>query len=123
MQAKRSLAAAQVLLLAPAILFMGALVVRSLSPLEQEPAHTANPIVMWYGVRLWTLWVLLIALPLTVLLTGVLELFRGSIHLGEPRSLRHRLAIRGDRAMQLVAGMTLTAGIFLAIVVLHMAAN
>ena len=48
---KRALAAAQLLLMFPAVLFMGALVVRMLQPLQHEPAHTAQRIVMWYALR------------------------------------------------------------------------
>lgn len=62
--------AAQLFLIFPAVLFMGALLVRNLSPLQDGPAHTAQQIVMWYAGRMWTLWVLLIALPLGVLVTG-----------------------------------------------------
>src|ERR1039458_2263742 len=69
-------AIAQVLLIFPAIFFMGALVVRQLLPLQHEPAHTAHRIVMWYAGRVWTLWVLLIALPLAVLVTGCVTLAR-----------------------------------------------
>jgi hypothetical protein len=39
------------LLMFPAVLFMGALVVRMLQPLQHEPAHTAQRIVMWYALR------------------------------------------------------------------------
>ena len=67
---KRLAPAAQLFLIFPAVVFMGALVVRNLSPLQDEPAHTAQQIVMWYAGRMWTLWVFLIALPLGVLVTG-----------------------------------------------------
>jgi|ERR1700739_4242173 len=120
---QRSVAAAQLLLISPAILFMGALGVRSLQPLQKEPAHTAQQIVMWYAVRQWTLWVLLIALPLTVLLTGCITLAR-------TRSEHVRLAtqqtlagIRTNRGMLLIAATTLTAAVVLAIVGLHMLAD
>ena len=68
--AKRAIATTELLLILPAALFMTALVVRTLQPLEGEPARTAERIVMWYSERQWTLWILLIALPLTVLVTG-----------------------------------------------------
>ena len=67
---KRSVIVAQLLLIFPSALFMGALVVRELQPLQNEPAHTAQQLVMWYAARMWTLWVLLIALPFAVLVTG-----------------------------------------------------
>jgi hypothetical protein len=76
MRANRTLAAAQLLLIFPATLFMGALLVRQLSPLQQEPAYTAHRIIMWYAGRMWTLWVLLITLPLVALVTGFLTLQR-----------------------------------------------
>lgn len=125
MNAKRTLAAAQLLLMFPAILFMGALVVRQLSPLQHEPAQTAQRIVMWYAGRMWTLWALLIALPLTALVTGGAALLRGWSKLPQlPNRVQQGLAtIRGDRAMRFVVLMTLTAGLVLAIVALHMAAN
>ena len=64
----RLIAAVELMLLAPAVAFMTALFVRNLNPLEV--AHTAERLVMWYAGRMWTLWVLLLALPLTVLVTG-----------------------------------------------------
>ena len=66
---------ALLLLILPSILFMGALVVRELQPLQNEPAHTAQQqLVMWYAALMWTLWVLLIALPFAVLATGCVTL-------------------------------------------------
>jgi hypothetical protein len=125
MNAKRALAAAQLLLMFPAILFMGALVVRHLSPLQHEPAHTAHRIVMWYAGRMWTLWALLITLPLAVLVTGCVTLLRSWSNVPE---LRYRAqqglaAIYADRPMLCIAMMTLMAGVVLAIVAMHMAAN
>ena len=72
-----SIAAAELLLIFPATIFMGALVIRSLQPLQYEPAHTAQRIVDWYAARVHLgLWMLLIALPLTVLATGSVTLLR-----------------------------------------------
>jgi len=114
MKAKRTLVAAQLLFMFPAILFMGSLVVRQLSPLQYEPAQTAHRIVMWYAGKIWTLWTLLITLPLAVLIIGCITLLRGW---GNVAKAPHR-------AQQLfVAMMTLTAGFVLAIVALHMGAN
>jgi hypothetical protein len=121
----RLVAASQVLLIFPAILFMGSLVVRNLSPLQNEPAHTAQQIVLWYAGRMWTLWALLIALPLGVLVTGCV-VFAGSWS-KDVRLLQAAqqmlAAIHADRAMLIVTVMTLTAGAILTIVVLHMLAN
>jgi hypothetical protein len=125
MNAKRALAAAQLLLMFPAILFMGALVVRQLSPLQHEPAHTAHRIVMWYAGRMWTLWALLITLPLAVLVTGCVTLLRSWSNVPELpyRAQQVLAAIYADRPMLCIAMMTLTAGVVLAIVAMHMAAN
>jgi hypothetical protein len=123
--AERLVAASQLLLICPAVLFMGSLVVRNLSPLQNEPAHTAQQIVMWYAGRMWTLWALLIASPLGVLVTGCIMFARSrSKDVGLPKAAQQMLAaIHANRAMLIVAVMTLTAGAILTIVVLHMLAN
>ncbi len=119
---RRAIAATQALLIFPAILFMGALIVRQLSPLQHEPAYTAQRIVMWYAGRMWTLWLLLITLPLAVLVTGCLTFLRSRREL--PRGVQEGFAaIHSDSSMPFVAAMTLTAGIVLAIVAMHMLAN
>jgi len=123
--AKRAVIAVQLLLIFPSVLFMGALVVRALPLQQDEPARTAQQIVMWYAVRMWTLWLLLIALPLAVLVTGCVTLARNwpddtKLLKAARRTLA---AIQADRAMRFVAATTLTAGAILAIVALHMAAN
>lgn len=101
---RRSIAALEVLLILPAALFMIALVARGL------PGHNAQTIVLWYAGKQWTLWVLLIALPLTVLFTGFLTLARS-------RSLR------GDVAAKVIAATAGCAAVILAIVGAHMAMN
>ena len=113
---KRAIATTELLLILPAALFMTALVVRLLQPLQSEPARTAERIVEWYADRQWTLWILLIALPLAVLVTGCATLMR--------RDARQTLAaLRADPATLFVAAATLIAGGVLVIVVLHMLAN
>lgn len=123
--ARRALAAVQLLLMFPAILFMGALVVRQLSSPQQEPAYTAQRIIMWYSARLWTLWVLLITLPFVVLVTGCITFLRSRSHdPGVPQSVQQALAaIRAGRTMPFIAAMTLTAGVVLTIVGMHVLAN
>ena len=118
-------AASQLLLIFPAVLFMGSLVVRNLSPLQNEPARTAQQIVMWYAGRMWTLWALLIALPLGVLGMGCIMFARSwSKDDRLPKAVLQMLAaIHANRAMLIVAVMTLTAGAVLTIVVLHMLAK
>ncbi len=118
--AKRSILLAQLLAIFPSVLFMGALVVRELHPIQNEPAHTAQQIVMWYADRMWTLWLLLILLPLAVLLSGCVTLawrWRDQMQQAAGRKLA---AISANRA---IAAMTVTAAVILAIVGLHMGAN
>src|SRR5579864_5782293 len=114
---KRSVVVAQLLLIFPSVLFMGALVVRELQPLQNEPAHTAQQLVMWYAARMWTLWVLLIALPFAVLVTGCVTLARNwGDEMKLPQAAQRTFAaIREDRAMLFVAATTLTAAAILAI--------
>jgi ABC-type Fe3+ transport system permease subunit len=74
---RRSLAAAELLLVFPAALFMTALFVRNIQPQQYEPAHSAQRIVEWYAGRPHVgLWVLMIALPLLVLVAGAMALVR-----------------------------------------------
>jgi hypothetical protein len=120
--ARYSLAALEVVLVFPAVLFMTALFVRNLQPQQYEPAHSAEEIVMWYAARPHVgLWILLIALPLTVLATGCSTLLRRWRSNDELRSATWQaLAIaRTHLATILVAGATVAAGGVLAIVALH----
>jgi hypothetical protein len=120
---KRTIAAAELLLIFPAALFMTALFVRNLQPLQYQPAHTAERIVTWYAERPRIgLWGLLIALPLAVLVTSCGTLLRSwSDEVELRQATRQTLAaIRAHLATLLVAGATLTAGGVLAIVALHM---
>jgi hypothetical protein len=122
---KRVIAATELLLIFPAALFMTALFVRDLQPQQYEPAHIAQQIVLWYAGRQWTLWVLLIALPFAVLVTGCATLLRSwNDDVELPHAARQTLAaIRAHLAMFIIAAATLTAGGVLVIVVLHMLAN
>jgi hypothetical protein len=120
---KRAIAATEMLLIFPAALLMTALFVRNLQPQQYEPARTAQRIVTWYAARpRLGLWVLLIALPLAVLVSGGGTLLRRwSDEVELRQAARQTLAaIRAHLATLLVAGATLTAGGVLAIVALHM---
>ncbi|HXP83181.1 MAG TPA: hypothetical protein VN841_00585 [Bryobacteraceae bacterium] len=123
----RITATLELLFLFPAALFMTALVVRNLQPLEYEPAHTAQQLVLWYSARMWTLWVLLLALPFAALITGCATLLYGRNRDREPPSAASPAGspnmLRAHSATFLIAAPTLIAGVILAIVVLHMLAN
>ena len=122
---KPTTAVAQLFLIFPAALFMTSLIIRNFQPLQYEPAHTAQQIVSWYSGRLWTLWVLLIALPFAALVTGgatLLHNWNSDVEL-PPAKWQTISGIRAPLATLLVAAATLTAGGILAIVILHMLAN
>ena len=116
MPTKPAVAAFQGLLIFPALLFMGALGARNLP--QSGLAQNAQRIVMWYAARQWTLWTLLIALPMAVLVVGGLTLLssRNSV-------VERRPPIPSHVASRFVATATFLAGGGLAIVVLHMMAN
>jgi hypothetical protein len=101
---RRIVAAVELMLIFPAALFLTAVVAPSLI---SHPAPAALRLVMWYAERIWTLWVLLLALPLIALIIGCSTLRR----------------LRPDLDTLLVAVGTLAAGGVLAVVILHMLAN
>lgn len=105
----RLVAALDVVLILPAALFMLCVFLRSAFP----PAEAAERLIVWYSGRVWTLWVLLLALPLAALVSGGATLFTN----GAWRLLREQFSTL------LVAATTLAAAAILAIVVLHMAAH
>ena len=119
---KYTIATAELALIFPAVLFMTSLFVRNLQPQQYEPAHTAQQIVNWYAQRPHLgLWVLLIALPLAVLITGCATLLYRWNNDSELRQATEQTlaAVRAHLAALLVAGATVTAGGVLAIVGLH----
>jgi hypothetical protein len=119
---KRLVAATESLLVFPAVLFMTALFVREIQPQQYEPARTAQRIVMWYSAHPpLGLWVLLIALPLAVLVTGGATLLRSWKDDAELRQAAFQAltAIRAQLATLFILAATLTAGAVLAIVALH----
>jgi hypothetical protein len=120
---KRAVAVLEALLLAPAALFFAALVIRELANLDA--ASAARQIVTWYSGRMWTLWGLLIGLPLAVLAIGAFTLaqsrtaetrFKASVARSVPR-------MQADVATVCVAMTTMAAAGILAIVILHVLAN
>jgi hypothetical protein len=114
----RVLAAVQAVLIFPAVLFLGSFAAHWLGL-----AHSPQRIVAWYAARMWTLWVLLLALPLAVLISGGITLVQQRTEAqGDTLSRRGSLALPAA-ALLAVQILTLTAGMILVIVVLHMAAN
>jgi hypothetical protein len=121
----RVIAVMELVLIFPAVLFMTALVLRNLQPLQYEPARSAQQLVMWYAGRMWTLWFLLLGLPLIVLVSGCAELLRSyNRDIVLPLASQKSLAmVRTHLSSLFIAATTLVAGVILAIVVLHVLAN
>jgi len=120
---QRSLAVTELLLLIPSVLFMGALFVRNLQPLQYEPAHSAQRIVEWFALRPHLgLWVMLFALPLVVLVSGCVSLWRAWSSDPPLRQAARRFvaAVGAHWSTLFIAVATVTAGVILAIVALHL---
>jgi hypothetical protein len=119
---KHHVALMEVLLILPAALFMASLVVRELPASGLGAA--AQRTVMWYAERQWTLWLLLVTLPLVVLVVGCATLLQGwdAEHL---RTAVHKplAAISTDGTTMFIAALTFVAASILAIVGLHILAN
>ena len=122
---KSAIAAAQLVLLFPAGLFMLALLARDLSPLLYEPAYTAQVIVAWYAGRIWTLWVLLIFLPLAALVIGCGTLLQHWVAAAKAHQTTPQPSgtLHIQPATLMVAALTFSAGIILGVVALHMLMN
>lgn len=118
----RLIAAMQLALILPAAFFMTAVLVGAGDAPQYELARVAQRIVMWYSARMWTLWLLLLALPFVVLVAGCATLLQSWNHV--PHPARQSLAmIPAPLVTLFVAGTTLASAGILAIVVLHMLAN
>jgi|SRR5581483_7382354 len=104
---KRTLIFAQIAMLFPSLLFMIAVALQM-----THAIRPAEQIVAWYAARMWTLWLLLIALPLAVLASGASTLLRFQRAPSDSRS-----------TLPLFRATTGTAAVILAIVAVHMAAN
>jgi hypothetical protein len=121
--AQRSLAAAELLLVFPAALFMTALFVRSTQPQQYEPAHSAQRIVDWYAARPHVgLGVLMIALPLMVAVAGCTALLRRWRRDDELRAAAGEIVahLKAHFATFAIFAATATAAGILAIVALHL---
>ena len=122
---RRATAGVQLVLFFPPALFMTSLLLRHVGALSDEPARSAQQIVAWYSARMWTLWVLLITLPLAVMGVGFVTLLRSW---NEDPQFRHAVghlsaAVRTQRATIVVALTSLAAASNLAFVIVHMLAN
>jgi hypothetical protein len=115
----------QLVLIVPAALFMTAVLVNAGDAPKYDLARLAQRIVIWYSGRMWTLWLLLLALPFIVLIAGCATLVATWKHDVEVlhSSRRSLAAIQAPLATLGVVGTTLASAGILAIVMLHMLAN
>lgn len=120
---KRAIAATELLLLLPAAIFMAAIVLRNVTPLPNEPALTAQRIVMWYAhlPPQIGLWLLLSAMPFAVVVLGCSVLAVAWHSDQDLRAATHRAvaALSAHRAIACVAVATLCAGGILVFVGVH----
>jgi hypothetical protein len=117
---KRAIAAVELLLIFPAVVFMSAILVRNVTPLPNEPAQSAQRLVMWFAhlPPHLGLWGMLTFMPLAVLLTGGTFLLRSW---GEDEQFRQLVrAARANLATLLIASATCSALGILAFVAVHM---
>lgn len=122
----RSVAALEITLVLPAVLFMAALFLRSIQPVQYQPAHLAQQIVDWYAARPHLgLWILLIALPLLVTVTGITFLLRAWTRDNSFRASAISLfaILRAHASALIMLAATSIALIILAIVGFHVLTN
>jgi hypothetical protein len=120
---KRSIATIELLLIAPATLFMLALFLRNVQPEPYQPAQTARHIVNWFAARPHIgLQIFLIALPFAALILGAattLRTWRNDQRLRQ-LALDTVATLRAQASFLLIAAATVLAGSILAIVALHL---
>ena len=119
---RRTIAAAELLLVFPCAVFMTALFVRNLSPKEHDLARGAQRVVMWYARDPHVgLWIYLITLPLAVIVIGSATLlYNWSSDEQFRQAARQTLAaVRAHFASFLIAGATLFACGSLAAITVH----
>jgi hypothetical protein len=113
----RIIAVIDLVLILPGMLFLGAVGFRAFQPVQFEPAHTAQLIVDWYAGKVWTLWVLLVSLPLVALVLGCASLAWNRIDPKQSQTPHWNGATIAN------AAETLVAFVILVIVALHILAN
>ena len=121
---KRTIAVTETVFMLPAALFFAALFLRNFLPLDNG-SNGAQRVVLWYAGHRWTLWTLLIGLPLAALVAGSATLARNWVADASLRTdiARVTAALRAHPWVLLCGVMTAGAAISLALVALHMAAN
>jgi hypothetical protein len=115
---KRSIAAAELLLIFPGALFMAALFMRSAQPRQFEPSHSAQRLIDWFSVHPpISLHLFLMAMPFAALVIGCVTLLHAFSSDAEFRQML--TAARAQIATLLIAVATIVAGFILAVVAVH----
>jgi hypothetical protein len=115
---KRSLVAAQLLLIFPGTLFMAALFMRSAQPRQFEPSHSAQRLIDWFAVHPpISLHLFLMAMPFAALIIGCVTLLHTFSNDADFRQML--AAVRAHSATLLIASATMVAGFILAVVAVH----
>lgn len=123
---RRAIAVIELLLILPATMFMTALFVKNLQPIQYEPAHAAQWLVNWFSLHLVLgLYLFLMAMPMAALILGfssVLACWRHDAELREA-TLKMFDSLRPHLSTLVIACSSLVAGGIMAIVALHMIAE
>jgi hypothetical protein len=120
-QSRLLILVSQWVLLSPLALFLAAIAAHRLPLLAEACAR----IIGWFVTRFWSLWVLLLAVPLLALLLGVTALLaaRDPRDALSPGTGRSSAAVGGTVSLGAVAATTGVGAALLAVIVLHMLAN
>jgi hypothetical protein len=124
MRSIRLIAIAEVVLILPSALFLGALAARHFEAPHTEIAKWAERVIEWYADRLWTLWLWLFTLPFAALVAGgsALLQFWDHGHRTSPGA-RPIQRIAEDPAALTIMGVSMLAAATLAIVTMHALMN
>ena len=110
-------------LICPAVVFIGALFLRQVPPPGSEPARSAERIVRWYAAHpQLALWVLLLLLPLSTFILGSSALLRTWGDNPELRSYAWRALteIRDHWPAMSIGGLTVLSAAVLLMVTAHL---
>jgi len=110
-------------LVCPALLFLTAVYLRQLRPLESEPSRTAERVIAWFGEHpQFGLWVVLLLFPLSAFVLGSTALLRTWGENPQLRDFTWRAlwAIPAHWPAVFIGGATLLAGGVLTMITAHL---
>lgn len=110
-------------LVCPAVLFVAALLLLQVLPIESEPARRAKRIVSWYAAHpQFALWVLLLLLPISAFILGSAALLRtwGENPRLQDVTWRALAAIPAHWPAMSIGGATVLAAALIAMITAHL---